>query len=67
MRERDGEIAVSVAEEDTAALQLSSAVPAQTGHTFTQVDASAAIIRGLTFEMNSSIPLSFTLVSLHVY
>ena len=67
MRKRDGEIAVSVAEEDTAALQLSSAVPAQTGRTFTQVDASASIIRGLTFEMNCSIPLLFTLVSLHVY
>ena len=67
MRERDREIAVYVAEEDTATLQLSSAVPAQTGRTFTQAIASAAIIRGLTFEVNSSMPLLFTLVSLHVH
>ena len=70
MRERAGEIAVSAAEEDTAAQQLSSAVPAQTGRTFTQVDASASITHELTLEMNSSIlpdSLSFTLITICIF
>ena len=45
---------MSVAEVDTAALQPSSAVPAQTGDIFTQVNASASTTHGLTLEINGS-------------